>query len=116
MPWHGCGDEDGDLLIVHDRLERRPHGYLSLAVPNIPADQPVHGLRPTHIRLDMLDGRDLIACLVKGKGRLKLALPGGVRSKGVPLGHLSGGIELQELLRHFPDGGPHPLLCPRPRR
>ena len=46
---HGRGREEGDLLAVHDRLERRAHRHLGLAVADIAAQQPVHGRRRLHV-------------------------------------------------------------------
>ena len=112
---HGRGDEHGDLLSVHDRLEGSPHGHLGLAVADIAADQPVHRLRPLHICLDLPDGCHLICRLLKGEGSLKLPLPGGIRGASKSFGYLPCGIKLYEFPGHFANGGPDPFLCPRPR-
>ena len=56
-----CGrHQHGDLTIVLDRFEGRPHGDLGLAVPDIAAHQAIHRLRGLQIALNVLDGFDLI--------------------------------------------------------
>src|SRR5918996_401142 len=42
------GDQDGHLLAVQHRLERRPHGDLGLAVSDIAAQEPIHRFRSLH--------------------------------------------------------------------
>ena len=43
--------EDGDLLAVHHGLERGAHGHFRLAVPDVAAEQAVHGHRRFHVGL-----------------------------------------------------------------
>ena len=73
--------QHGDLLAVLDRLERRAHGDLGLAVADVAADQPVHRDRPLHVGLDLVDGAQLVGGLVEREGVLELALPRGVRRR-----------------------------------
>jgi hypothetical protein len=83
------GYEDGGLVPVLDRLEDgRPDGHLGLAEPHVTADQPVHGLGPLHVGLDLFDGAELVGGLDERERRLELGLPRGVGSEGVA-GHLA---------------------------
>ena len=63
----GGGNEDRDLLAVHDRLERRPNRELRLTEANVPAKQPVHRAGVLHIDLDFLHHAHLIRGLVVGE-------------------------------------------------
>lgn len=67
------------LLSLLDRLKCSADGDLCLAVPHISADQPVHDLRALHIMLRVLNGLELIFCLLKGKHLLEFFLPDRVR-------------------------------------
>ena len=87
------------LLALLHRLERGPDGDLGLAVADVAADQPVHGYDATHVGLDLLDRAQLVGGLVERERILELGLPRGVRPEGVPLGGLSGGVQLDQLGR-----------------
>ena len=89
--------QDGDLLAVLDRLERRPDRDLGLAVADVAADQPVHRDGPPHVGLDLLDRGQLVGGLVEREGVLELALPRGVGPERVALGGLARGVELDQL-------------------
>ena len=78
--------QDGDLLAVLHRLERRPDRDLGLPVADVAADDPVHRDRLHHVGLDLVDGAELVGRLLEREGVLELALPDGVRAEGVPLG------------------------------
>ena len=78
------GHEHRDLLAVLDRLERRAHRDLGLAVADVAADQPVHRDRALHVGLDLVDGAQLVGRLDVGEGVLELALPRGVGRERVP--------------------------------
>ena len=97
------GDQDGHLLAVLHRLERRPYRDLGLAVADVAADQPVHRDRLFHVPLDLLDRRQLIRRLRVRERVLQLTLPRGVRAERVPLGRLPGGVELDELCGDLPN-------------
>src|SRR4030042_423367 len=81
---------------------------------HLPADQPVHGLRVSHIVHHLFDGPDLIGCLLIFKGRFKLPVELINRSKGYSLESLSRGIEGENLFDHLRDGVLRPLLRPLP--
>ncbi len=89
--------QDGDLLAVLHRLERRPYRDLGLAVADVAADQPVHRDRLLHVGLDLLDRGELVRRLGVREGVLQLALPRGVRAERVALGVLPGRVELDQL-------------------
>ena len=103
--------QHGDLLAVLDRLERRPHRDLGLAVADVAADQPVHRDRLLHVGLDLVDGAQLVGGLVEREGVLELALPRGVRAERVALGGLAGGVELDQLGRDLADRLAGPALA-----
>ncbi len=110
----GGGHEHGGLVAVLDRLERGPDGHLGLAEADVAADQPVHGPGPLHVRLDLLDGPELVGGLDEGEGRLELGLPRGVGAEGVA-GHLEPApVEGDQLLGDLVDRGPRlgPGLLP----
>ena len=77
--------QDGDLLAVLHRLERRPDRDLGLPVADVAADDPVHRDRLHHVGLDLVDGAELVGRLLEREGVLELALPDGVRAEGVAL-------------------------------
>ena len=80
---HGRRHEDGHLLAVLDRLERRPQRHLGLAVADVADDQPVHRPGPLHVRLDLDGGAQLVDRLLVRERRLHLRLPGRVVGEGV---------------------------------
>ncbi len=92
------------LLSLLDSLECGPDGDLRLAVAHIAADKPVHDSGALHVRLGVLDGRNLVFRLLKGKHFLKLPLPYRILFILVPLAVLPQGIELHQILSHFTDG------------
>ncbi len=77
----GGGDQDGHLLAVLDGLEGGPDGHLGLAEADVAADQAVHGGVRLHVRLDVLDGLELVGRLVVGERLLHLVLPRRVRRR-----------------------------------
>ena len=109
------GDQDGDLFAVHDGLEGGAQRHLGFAVAHVPAHQPVHGPGRLHVPLHVPDGLELVGRLLVGEGRLELLLPGPIEGEGVAGHDLARGIQPQELSRHLPHAGPHPLLGLRPR-
>ena len=88
-----------DLLAVLHGLERGPHGYLGLAVPDVTADQPVHRDHLLHVSLDVVDRRQLVGGLGVAEGVLQLALPRRVGAERVALGGLPRRIQLDQLGR-----------------
>ena len=109
-----CWAEHRHLQAVLHSLEGRPHGDLRLAVPNVAADQVVHGMRRLHGLLHGVDGLKLIAGLRVGEGVLHLVLPQGVRREGVAGQHLPRGVQRDQLVGHLSGGALCPLLGPRP--
>ena len=79
-------------------LKTGPHGYLGLAVADVAADEPVHGLVALHVRLHLLDAADLVGRLLVGEGRLEGQLPVVVLGEGVALGRPSMGVDPDEAL------------------
>ena len=112
----GGGREDGDLLAVGHGLEGGAHGDLGLAVADVAADEPVHRLGPLHVRLDLVDGDQLVGGLGVGEGLLQLGLPGRVGAEGVAGGGGAGGVKAHELPGDLPHGPPGPGLGPGPVR
>src|ERR1051326_2103741 len=72
---HGCRHEHGDLLAIHHRLERRAYADLSFSESNVAANQPIHWLRPFHVRFGLADGAKLVRRLFVDERALELALP-----------------------------------------
>ena len=108
--------EHRDLLPVEHGLEGRAHRDLRLAVTDVAAQQPVHGLLRLHVPLDVRDRLRLVGRLLVLEGVLEFLLPGGILREGEPGGQRPAGVELQELVGHVAhrllDGG----LAARPAR
>jgi hypothetical protein len=102
--------EHRDLLAVLHRLERGADRDLGLAVPDVPADQPVHRHWPFHIDLDLVDRAELVRGLHVGEGVLELALPGGIRAEGEPGRGHPGRVQPDQLRGDLPDGLARPAL------
>ena len=113
---HRGGHQNGRLLAVQNALHDSPEGHLRLAVAHVAAQQPVHGARPLHVLLDLLDGPELVAGLLIFEGVLKLLLPGGVRREGVA--RLAGPlrVQLDQPLGQILHGGLGLRLLPGPLR
>ena len=105
------GNQDRHLLAVLDRLERRPHRDLGLAVADVAADQPVHRHDLFHVPLDLVDGGQLVRGLDEAEGVLELALPGGVGRERVAPGGLPGSVELDQLGGDLAHGLAGPALA-----
>jgi len=76
---HCGGNENGHLASIHYSLERRANGDFRFAEPDIAADESVHGFRPFHVRLGIVDGPKLVGCFLVDESAFELALPRGVR-------------------------------------
>ena len=87
-----------------NRLKSRAHGNFGLSVANIARQQTVHRHRLFHIRLDLVDGDQLIGSLDVGEGIFQFALPGCIWAEGMTLRRLTDGIQTDELLRDFLNG------------
>ena len=101
----GRRDEDGHLLAVLDRLERGADRDLGLAVPDVPADQPVHRPRPLHVALDRLGGRPLVGRVLVEERGLHLPLPLGVGAEREAGRALAPRVELEQLVGELLDRG-----------
>ena len=112
----GGGDQDGDLLAVLARLERRPHRQLGLSVTNVAAQQAVHGAMALHVLLDLFAAGDLVGGGLVGKFGFEFALPFGIGGISSAKFGGAGGLHLQQLGRHIHDGRGDfcLLLFPRP--
>ena len=98
----GRGDQR-DLPAVRDRLEGRAHRDFGLAVPDVPAEQPVHRPRPLHRRADLLATRTLIGRRVERERGGELPVPLVVRGEGKPCGGLALGGQPQQFGGHLAD-------------
>ena len=93
------GNEHRDLLAVLDRLERRAHGDLGLAEPDVAGEESIHRDGLLHVGLDLVDRLQLVGRLGEREGFFELALPRRVLPEGVSLRGHARGIELHELHR-----------------
>src|SRR5664279_1791262 len=89
--------QQGDLLAILHRLERGPHGDFGLAVSDVARDQAVHRDGALHVGFDLVDGRQLVGGLDERERLFQLALPRGVRGKGVALARHARAVELDQL-------------------
>ena len=76
--------QHGHLFACHDRLECSANCHLGFTEPNVPANQPVHGLFPFHVTLGIIDGLNLILRFLINKRGFELALPCRILIKGMP--------------------------------
>ena len=97
-------NQQRDLLAILDCLKSCTHGNFSLSIANIARQQTVHGHRFFHIRLDLIDGHQLIGSLNVGEGIFQLALPGCIWAEGMAFRRLADGVQADELLRDFLNG------------
>ena len=108
--------EERDLLAVHDRLERGPHGNFRLPVPHVAAQQAIHRCRRFHVAFDVGDGAHLIGGEIPLERILELALPVRIRAERVAAHGLAGGVELEQLFGHVAHGLLDSALRALPRR
>ena len=102
--------QQGHLLAVLDGLEGGPQRHLGLAEADVAADQAVHRGLGLHVRLDLLDGAELVGGLLVRERLLQLGLPGRVLPEGVAAGVHPLLVEHHELLGDLLDRGTHPGL------
>src|SRR5713226_9197428 len=95
--------QEGNLLPAHGCLERRAQSELSLAKPDVSAQQAVHRAVGLHVGLYLCEGAELIRRLLIWKGRLELLLPRGVARKGYPWSSFTQRVDLEQLLRDVLD-------------
>ena len=110
------GGEEADLLAVHHRLERGPHGHFRLPVPDVAAEEPVHRHRRLHVAADVADGGLLVGRELVLERVVELAVPVRVGAEGVSGHRLAGRVQLQQLLGHVAHRAADPGLRLRPRR
>ena len=106
--------QHGHLGAVLHGLERRPHRDLGLAVADVAADQSVHRDRLLHVRLDLVDGDQLVRRLGVGERVLELALPGRVRTEGAAGRGHPGRVQPDQLAGDLPHRLAGPALGPGP--
>ena len=97
----GC--QDRDLLAVLNRLEGCPDRDLRLAVPDVSADEAVHGPRRFHVALHVYAGLPLVRGVLIEEGRLHLHLPTRVGREREPGRGLSTRVELEQFGGHLLD-------------
>src|SRR5437764_603746 len=85
----------GNAVMRH--LEGGAHGELRLAVPDVAAQQAVHGLGALEVVLDVLERGQLVRRLFELERFFKLLLPGSVGAVGYTAAHLALGVEPEEL-------------------
>ena len=112
---NGGGRKHRHLLAVLRHFEGGAHGELGLAVPDVAAQQAVHGLRALEVVLDVLERGQLVGRLFELERFFKLLLPGSVGAVGYAAAHLALGVEPEELLGHVAERALHPRLGARPR-
>ena len=94
-----CGrHEHGHLLGILHRLERGAHRDFGFAEAHIAADQTVHRNGFLHIRLDLVDGGELVGRLLIGESVLQLLLPRRVLAEGIAFRTLACRVELDQIL------------------
>ena len=113
---HRSWREHGDLLPLHDRFERCPHGDFRLPVSDVAAQQTVHRRGRFHVALDVGHCRHLVGGEVVLEGVLELLLPVRIGTEGVAGHGLARSVELEELFRHVAHRLLDPAFGPFPRR
>ncbi|MPM35444.1 hypothetical protein SDC9_82036 [bioreactor metagenome] len=86
------------LLASHHRLEGCTKSNLRFSIADIPANEAVHDFGHLHIGLDILDTRELVCSLIKGKGGLELQLPVSILGECEAHTVLTLCVELNEML------------------
>ncbi|OPZ97091.1 MAG: hypothetical protein BWY71_01725 [Planctomycetes bacterium ADurb.Bin412] len=107
---HRRRHQHSNLFAIFHRLEHRPDRQLRLAVPHIPAQQPVHRAAQLHVPLDFLVRRPLVIRLLVQKRFLKFLLPRRIVRKPDPRHTLPLGLNLQQFRGHILHRLPHLLL------
>ena len=71
--------QNGDLLVIGDRLESRTHGDFRLAIADIATDETVHRVGRLHVPFDFFHRAQLIGRFLEGESCLQLPLHRRVR-------------------------------------
>ena len=95
--------QNGNLVAVLDDLEGSSGSNFGLAVPDIAADQAVHGLILGEIVDDIIDGLGLARGLVIGEGFLQFPVQVAGRGEPVPLADSTASIDVEQVLGYLPD-------------
>ena len=107
---HGRRHEHRHLVARVDRLERRPHGDLGLAVAHVAAEQAVHRPRGLHVLLDRLQGGQLVGRFLEGERGVEFVLPLGIDAEADARPRRPHGLQFEHLGGHVGDGRFDPLL------
>ena len=110
------GNQHRNLFALLDGLEGCPEGNLGFAIAHITCKQSVHGNRALHVSLNLVDGGELVGCLLKLKGVLELLLPGRIGAKGMALALHASGVELYKVNSYFANRFARVPLGPCPVR
>ena len=94
------------LLSFLQALEHGPGRHFCFPESHVAAQEPVHGPGLFHIRLDFFNAAKLIIGFHIGETVLEFFLPDGIRTEGIPLRHLTLGIQINEFIGHLRNGGP----------
>src|SRR5208282_2722558 len=103
--------EDSHLFTVKYSPESSFYRDLCLAVTYIAAKQHIHGCFRMHMFLYLLKGPYLVRSLVIREKVIEFPVHGGVLTEDKSTGDTSFGIQLDELVSHFPDFFFDPLFC-----
>ncbi len=112
----GGGHEHRGLSVVLDCLEGGAHGDLGLAIPDVPADQPIHGLVGLHVATDVLDRPDLVRRLLVFEGGVELMGEQAVGRERGPPARLPRRVDDDQVFRHLLDALAHAGLRAAPGR
>ena len=102
--------QDRHLAAVLHGLERSPDRDLGLPEADISADEAVHRHGTLHVGLHVLDGLQLVGCLLEGEGLLQLALPRRVLGEHVARRGDACLVEEDKFLGDLGSGRPDPGL------
>ena len=100
-----CGrNKNCHLFSVLESLEGCADCNLCFSKANVSADKSVHDPWRLHVSLGVLDGCQLILCLLIGKSILELLLPDGILAEFIAGSLLPLGVELHQILSHLFNG------------
>src|SRR5208337_1665757 len=103
--------EDSHLFTVKYSPESSFYRNLCLAVADIAAQQHIHGCFRMHVFLYLLKGLYLVRSLVIKEKVIEFPVHSGILTEDKSAGDTSFGIQLDELVSHFPDFFSDPLFC-----
>ena len=94
---NGSGHQINDLAAFLNCLKRSSQSNLRLTVTNVTTHKTVHDLGTFHVLLGILDGCQLILCLLIRKHFFKFLLPDRIRATDIALFFLADRIKLHQL-------------------